>query len=855
MAEDNRFNITINNFEGYSPAYFTNSWSYVGNKGSANSMTDIDCSDPNIITQGGGSTPLTNGTQTGSITTLVSSILKTPTSSGVSWATGGDKIYKISSTTVINTGGYPMSIDKGSVTGETSTSLLYYKSNLYVFYNHSGSLGDIAKLTIATDTLDADWGCYSEDTEVLTSNGWKKFGEVKVGEKIPSLNIKTGKVEETINTQTLVRPFNGEMINFKSRSCDLLVTTDHNMVASINAGANNWKPYQIIKAKDIENKKSKLIKTADWSGKFINYWKIPAIETKQEIIERDKLGRIKKSKGKKYKKEELKIPIKTFLTFLGFYLSEGCCSKNGTSINIAQMRKSKGWNKIKECLDELKLLGLNYSIDERRGFTIYSKQLCNYIKSFVPGYSYEKYIPREILKLDKSLLFNLYEAMMLGDGNYSNGVLCQYSTSSPKLKNTFEELINILGWSPTTNIKNNIGRKIIGDRIVKRLGYQISINRKQIYQTFNNNPFGAKPKRQQYIGNIVCLVLDKNHTMLVRRNGKQVWCGNSTVPTGASALISSPHYAILGGDDKMAFTNGNYLGTYNGTTLNTMALDFFSDSQAISVTYGDNRYIVGVNRPNISGSNFNQSAIYKWDGTSPSWDGDPVEVNGEIGALFTKNGVTYVWWKDGVGTGGCNFGYVNGTQLTLIRRYDGSLPNQEQVGEYYGFIMWLSGAKLMMWGSGDTNLSVNMFHYLTSQYATTGALGYPFGEILIASTGAATPTNFSLCKESGYSLLSEWKSVSFDLSGIGTGAIIDKIKIVTETIGTGGKCVPTLYYNDNASSKVLETLVAGKTRHLCLMSGIMCNNFKIGLNWSTGSATNPVKIRAIYIGGTIVTEQ
>lgn len=482
--EDKEFNIEISQFDGLSPAYFANSWSYIGNKNQANSQVDTDTSDPNILTQGGGTTPLTAGTQAGSMSTLVSSILRTTTSSNVGWAVGGAKLYKLSSSAVIATGGYPMTIDKGGVTGEDATDLIFYKSNLYIFYNHSGSLGDIAKLTIATDTLDPDWG--------------------------------------------------------------------------------------------------------------------------------------------------------------------------------------------------------------------------------------------------------------------------------------------------------------------------------------------------------------------------------STTPSGAGSLISAPHYSILGGDDKMAFTNGNYVGTFDGTTLNTINLDFFTDSQAVTITYNANRYVVGVNRPNITGSNFNQSAIYNWDGVSPSWDGDPIEVNGRIGALYTKNGTTYVWWQDGVGTGTCNFGYINGTILSTIKRYDGSLPNQAQVGEYFGFIMWLSGAKLMMWGSGDIDLSVKMFHYLTAQYATTGAIGTPFGELLISSTAS---TNYSLNKESGYSVLSNWFTPAFSLESYNGKAIIDKITIITDTIGTGGVCVPTLYWDNSLSNyKTLNSVVSGQTRHLVLTTGVPVRNFKLGLDFSTGSATNPVKIRNIFISGKIITQ-
>ena len=482
QKEDKEFNINISSFDGYAPAYFANSWSYIGNSNMANSMVDMDCSDPNVLTQGAGTTPLTLGTQAGSVSTLISSILRTTTSSNVGWAVGGNKLYKLSSSTVIATGGYPMTIDKDAVTGEDATDLCFYKSNLYAFYNHSGSIGDIAKLTIATDTLDPDWG--------------------------------------------------------------------------------------------------------------------------------------------------------------------------------------------------------------------------------------------------------------------------------------------------------------------------------------------------------------------------------STFGVGGASLISSPHYSIVGGNDMMAFTNGNYLGTFDGTTLNTMALDFYTDAQAISVSFNNNYYVIGVNRPNISGSNFNQSAIYNWDGSSPSWAGDPIEVPGKIGALYTKNGTTYVWWQDIIGTGGYNFGYINGTVLSTIKRYDGALPNQSQVGEYYGFIAWLNGAKFMLWGSSDVDLPVKMFHYLTSQYATTGAFATPFGELLISSTAS---TNYSLNKESGYSILSNWYTPSFNLETYNGMAIIDKIVITTDTIGTGGICVPTLYWDGSLSNyKTLESVVAGKTRHLVLTSGIPVRNFKLGLDWSTGSNTNPVRIRSIYISGKII---
>ncbi|NLG04012.1 MAG: hypothetical protein GX567_09330, partial [Clostridia bacterium] len=70
MAQDNNFEIVISSFEGLAPAYYSNSWSSYGNKGSANSLKDVDISDPSILTQGAGLANITG------VTTLISSIMK-----------------------------------------------------------------------------------------------------------------------------------------------------------------------------------------------------------------------------------------------------------------------------------------------------------------------------------------------------------------------------------------------------------------------------------------------------------------------------------------------------------------------------------------------------------------------------------------------------------------------------------------------------------------------------------------------------------------------------------------------------------------------------------------------------------
>ena len=210
----------------------------------------------------------------------------------------------------------------------------------------------------------------------------------------------------------------------------------------------------------------------------------------------------------------------------------------------------------------------------------------------------------------------------------------------------------------------------------------------------------------------------------------------STVPTGKAVLQYGPHQAINGGYDDVGFTNGRYVGriTKDGVLAPT-AVDFWENSQAVSITWNNNRFLIAVNRPNLTAS-MNQSGIYTWNGAASTWEGDPIEVNGKIGALYTKNGVTFVWWQDATDANGFNFGYISGLQLMPIKRYTGSLPSFYQIGEYKGFVAWVSDGLVYIWGAKDPDIAVTISQYVAAKYSTVGGIGAPFGTLLIASYSA-----------------------------------------------------------------------------------------------------------------------
>jgi hypothetical protein len=326
----------------------------------------------------------------------------------------------------------------------------------------------------------------------------------------------------------------------------------------------------------------------------------------------------------------------------------------------------------------------------------------------------------------------------------------------------------------------------------------------------------------------------------------------STVPTGAGTLQSAPHYAIYG-DGVVYFTNGQYIGYIASATLVLIGLDFGANSQTVSVSWNTNRVVIAVNRPNVAGSNFNKSFICNWNGVSSSIEGDPVEVNGQIGAIYTKNGVTYVWWKDAPSlTAAYCFGYIEGTQIKMVERYSGALPNQAQVGEYAGYVAWLSGNEVFLWGAAEPTSPATFFKYMKSSLATGGAIGMPFGQILISGTDGATAYNLAV--QSGYTTSAVRRSINFSVSRADYVSQIDLIKVETEQLASGAKADFTLTYNKGKSTKSLTQIAysasVNKTRHKILNKGpANVEDFRLDINWANGSASNPVKIRKVFIKG------
>ncbi len=361
--------------------------------------------------------------------------------------------------------------------------------------------------------------CYSEDTQVLTKDGWKYFYEVSKKDKVFTLKNETGEVELQKPVKFYEFDHEGELYNFKSKKLDLLVTPNHNMIVdqyNPELLSENYKR-KFVKAKDFNPSTHFIPKQAIWKGKKEEYFTLPAV---QIIKYSGYTGRYRKEKLK-----EKEIPMSKWIPFFGFWLAEGCTSLQKRKrkdrnkpyyeyqIRITQ-NEGKNAEEFKRVLERLPFPYLTKKAGKKLEFCIWSKQLFSYLRRF--GASGEKFVPEEIKGLEKNHLSSLLGWMMKGDGYEGNGNI-EYYTKSEKLANDVQEVILKIG------LTANIYRKNKG----KFSWYKVCNSRSKHFRLSKESV-----KKVDYKGKVYCLEVP-NHTLYVRRNGRACWCGNSA---GAQAM-------------------------------------------------------------------------------------------------------------------------------------------------------------------------------------------------------------------------------------------------------------------------------------------------------------------------------
>lgn len=324
--------------------------------------------------------------------------------------------------------------------------------------------------------------CYSADTEVLTSHGWKLWPYVTKDDELANVT-EAGKFYFAKPKELICNNHVGTMISFKSRDFDILVTDKHRMIVDqrIKGGPN------------AEDRWERIESTAQHC--LVGEYRLPT------------LPRFDMKTGDE----------NDFFNgcLYGMFLGDGSVDSNRIVFVVKKDRKKRILTILSDMLPQL-----NWNISENNttGYTTFRADKPSEI---FKGVCKNKAINIDYKSTTQKYLEGCFQGLVHSDGAITKSGTERFTSSSDDLIKTFEKLALYLGkptstWScedfSIVTVKKNKPRHLArGDRgrVIKN-------------------------------GKVYCATVDTG-ALLVRRNGKVSVCGNCVGIETTSSYPTKDH--------------------------------------------------------------------------------------------------------------------------------------------------------------------------------------------------------------------------------------------------------------------------------------------------------------------------
>lgn len=323
--------------------------------------------------------------------------------------------------------------------------------------------------------------CMSEDTEILTAQGWRGYQKVKEQDIIATFNLEAGSIEYLPVKRLFARKYKGKMYNLKNRISDQLISPEHRVVRRQFSGGG----YVLEPVEKVLNLKSPFIVPVgslgnvsggcNLSDAWVKFLAWVIAEGTLDKGERG-AGRVSIYQSKEIKPSEYE-EIKALSAELDLAYTERTQTGLGSDCQVLRY-DANSTKKI------LKYFGGNKS----RGI---------------------KFVPAEILMADAETARLFLETYIKGDGHEE----CKITTTSAEIKDGLMMVAANAGYGATVLIRqpdNALSKK---DRYIIRLIKHVDTYINEVAEV-------------DYEGVIWCPNTD-NETVIARRNGKIFITGNT----------------------------------------------------------------------------------------------------------------------------------------------------------------------------------------------------------------------------------------------------------------------------------------------------------------------------------------
>lgn len=404
-----------------------------------------------------------------------------------------------------------------------------YNDNYFKTVNGDGY--SFCKVRIRSDrtpVIGDKFACYSDDTEVLTDDGWIRFPDLRKSHKVASMVGEELVYQNPTEVQEY--DFEGDMYCVDSNQIKLLVTPNHRMYVSQRVKDVNNKKYIMPLAENCYKKRL-------YYKKDVNIWNPKLDDAPIELIYTNNKITHFCIPGDGQENKDLLLDIDMWLNFFGIWIAEGCATtqyrvcfaadKPKVQEVLRPICKAFGF-KVTECIYKEK--GVNWYM--------YNKTLHGYLRPLSVG-AINKFLPEWVWFLNRDQCKTLVQGMMYGDGDKPNEYNTKrYYTSSTQLADDFQRLCLHAGYS-TNKIKRSgmeAGmKKIILGKETKLNAdpYNLNIITDQNEPLVNKNyhlgnDTGEVDSWVKYDGKVYCCTVPKGEGVIyIRNQGYPLWSGNS----------------------------------------------------------------------------------------------------------------------------------------------------------------------------------------------------------------------------------------------------------------------------------------------------------------------------------------
>ena len=408
----------------------------------------------------------------------------------------------------------------GPSTGEMGTAMYYSRNNpvfertllkakdKLVASRYVGYV-DINCIANAKGIWPLEWTCFDAETEMLTQEGWKKYGEIKVGDWALSINPENREVQWKRVTKKFARDYRGKMIkigakNKKHSAIDVLVTPEHKLLVNTYGGL------RAVRADSIPIHQTKIIRTGVFKGVHRECIEVPEYVGEHRYKNGTILRTIQPA---------VSVPTNSFMGFLGLYLAEGYTS--GDFVKIYQDSKNPKRKEIERLLEEFPF---KHTIQDD-GYQISSLQLCRYLRGLglEGAHAGTKFIPSQFKNLEPQNLEALVDGFILGDGHRHRRDGQPYlGTTSRQLADDLQEVIIKSGKLANLRTQRLKGTPCFGKYLRRNDLHVLSIRRRKTDYSLDKRVID----QVKYEGVVWDVEVEDWHTLLVRRHGKPFWSLN-----------------------------------------------------------------------------------------------------------------------------------------------------------------------------------------------------------------------------------------------------------------------------------------------------------------------------------------